>query len=216
MPMKPLRPCKHPGCPELTKGSYCDRHSSLVTNKRESATERGYDSRWRTASKRYLRSNPLCVHCLENSKMVKATVVDHIVPHRGDKVLFWDESNWQALENMMTRELNDLEDILICCVDGLTGFPDAIRAVFPKAEVQLCIIHQIRNSLKYIASKEQKEFMKDLKLVYKAASEPIALGELDHLTAKWGKKYTVVLDSWLNKWTDLSTYFNYPPDVRRI
>lgn len=109
-----------------------------------------------------------------------------------------------------------VEDILISCVDGLTGFPDAIRAVFPKTEIQLCIIHQIRNSLKYIASKEQKEFMRDLKLVYRAPSEEIALSELYKLSSKWGKKYSVVIDSWLNKWTDLSTYFKYPPDVRRM
>jgi len=97
MPMKPLKPCKHTGCPELTKGSYCDRHGSLNINKRESAAERGYDSRWRTASKRFLRCNLLCVHCMKDSKLVNATVVDHIIPHRGDKALFWDEGNWQAL-----------------------------------------------------------------------------------------------------------------------
>lgn len=96
-PRKPLKPCKHPGCPELTSENYCDKHSSLQVNRRASAKERGYDSRWRTASKRYLNNNPLCVYCLKYSKMVKATVVDHIVPHRGDKILFWDETNWQAL-----------------------------------------------------------------------------------------------------------------------
>jgi putative transposase len=109
-----------------------------------------------------------------------------------------------------------VKDILIACVDGLNGFPDAIRSVFPNTEVQLCIIHQIRNSLKYVASKDQKEFMKDLKLVYKAPSEEIALSELDRLSSKWGKKYSVVFDSWLNKWTELSTYFKYSPDIRRM
>ncbi len=97
MPMKPLKPCKHPGCPELTIGCYCDKHSSLKNNKRESAERRGYDSRWRVARKGYLISHPLCVSCLKDKKMVKAEVVDHIVPHRGNKTLFWDESNWQAL-----------------------------------------------------------------------------------------------------------------------
>ena len=97
MPMKPLKPCKHPGCPELTSGSYCDKHSSLDINKRKSAEERGYDSRWRTVSKRFLKANPLCFHCLKESKVVKATVVDHITPHRGNKALFWDERNWQSL-----------------------------------------------------------------------------------------------------------------------
>jgi putative transposase len=109
-----------------------------------------------------------------------------------------------------------VKDVLIACVDGLNGFPDAIRSVFPKTEIQLCIIHQIRNSFKYVASKDQKEFMKDLKLVYKAPSEEIALNELDRLSAKWGKKYSVVIDSWLNKWTDLSTFFKYASDIRRM
>jgi putative transposase len=108
-----------------------------------------------------------------------------------------------------------VEDILIACIDGLNGFPDAIRTAFPKTTIQLCIIHQIRNTLKYIASKEQKEFMKDLKLVYKAPSEEIALNELDKMSRTW-KKYSVVLDSWLNKWSDLSTYFQYPPGVRKL
>lgn len=97
MPMKPLKPCKHPECPELTRGSYCERHGSLDVNRRASAKERGYDSRWRKASKRFLKQNPLCVNCHKDNKLVKAAVVDHIVPHRGNERLFWDESNWQPL-----------------------------------------------------------------------------------------------------------------------
>jgi transposase-like protein len=107
-----------------------------------------------------------------------------------------------------------VQDILVACIDGLTGFPDAIKTVFPSTTIQLCIIHQIRNSLKYIASKDQKDFMKDLKLVYKAASEEIALNELDRMGSNW-KKYSVVLDSWLNKWSDLSSYLQYPYEVRK-
>lgn len=97
MPVKPPKPCKHPGCPQLTSKSFCDEHSILDINRRASSRERGYDSKWRTASKRYLKASPLCVNCLKDNKLVKATVVDHIIPHRGDKVLFWDESNWQSL-----------------------------------------------------------------------------------------------------------------------
>jgi len=103
-----------------------------------------------------------------------------------------------------------LEDILIACVDGLTGFPDAINAIFPRTEVQLCIIHQIRNSLKYVASKNQKEFIADLKPVYKAETA------LDALEEKWGAKYPVVIKSWRRKWANLSVYFKYPPDIRRV
>lgn len=109
-----------------------------------------------------------------------------------------------------------VEDILIACIDGLKGFPDAIKTVFPKTTIQMCVIHQIRNSIKYIASKDQKAFMSDLKLVYKASTEDIALQELQLLENKWGKKYGVVVTSWYNNWENLSTYFNYPPEIRRI
>ena len=109
-----------------------------------------------------------------------------------------------------------VEDILIASVDGLKGFPEAINAIFPKTEVQLCIVHQIRNSLKYVASKNQKEFMSDLKLIYRANSKETAEYELDKLEEKWGKKYPVVINSWRNKWDNLSNYFKYPEAIRRI
>lgn len=109
-----------------------------------------------------------------------------------------------------------LEDILIASVDGLKGFPEAIKTIFPQTEVQLCIVHQIRNSLKYVASKDQKEFMKDLKLVYQAATKELAEDELLKLDEKWGKKYPIVLQSWQNKWENLSYYFKYPTAIRKI
>ena len=109
-----------------------------------------------------------------------------------------------------------LEDILIACVDGLNGFPEAINAIFPQTEVQLCVIHQIRNSLKYVASKNQKEFMADLKPVYKAETIAGAETALDALEEKWGKKYPLVIKSWWRKWANLSVYFKYPPDIRRV
>jgi len=109
-----------------------------------------------------------------------------------------------------------VKDILIASVDGLTGFPEAIKSIFPKTEVQLCIVHQIRNSLKYVASSDQKPFMKDLKLVYQATSKEIAEDELLKLDEKWGKKYPIVLRSWNNKWENLSHYFKYPYQIRKI
>jgi transposase-like protein len=117
--------------------------------------------------------------------------------------------------------LNDLkargvEDILIACVDGLKGFPEAINTAFPKTEVQLCIVHQIRNSLKLVASKNQKEFMKDLKLVYQAPNKDVAETNLLQLDEKWGKKYPMVIKSWQNNWDNLSTYFKYSDEVRRL
>ena len=109
-----------------------------------------------------------------------------------------------------------LQDILIASVDGLSGFPEAINAVFPDTEVQLCIVHQIRNSLKYVASKHQKAFMVDLKPVYKAATLSEAEDALDKLEAAWGKQYPIVLRSWRTKWANLSVYFKYPEPIRRV
>ena len=109
-----------------------------------------------------------------------------------------------------------VEDILIASVDGLKGFPEAINSIFPQTEVQLCVVHQIRNSIRYIASKDQKEFAKDLKLIYQAPTKELAEDELLKLDAKWGKKYPLVINSWQNKWDNLSVYFKYPTDIRKV
>ena len=109
-----------------------------------------------------------------------------------------------------------VEDILIACIDGLKGFPEAIAAIFPKCEVQLCVIHQIRHSMRYVASKDQKEFMTDLKEVYRASSKDAAETHLLKLEEKWGKKYPLVIQSWHNNWEHLSTYFKYDHYVRRL
>ncbi|WP_026523286.1 HNH endonuclease [Butyrivibrio sp. MB2005] len=97
MPMKPKKPCKHPGCPKLTDEKYCEEHAAMHRSDRAGAASRGYNAAWRRESKKFLMAHPLCVRCMEDKKMVKATVVDHIVPHRGDNNLFWDRSNWQPL-----------------------------------------------------------------------------------------------------------------------
>ena len=100
MPYRPSVPCKHPGCPALVPygtGPYCEQHVKLHTGDRDSASKRGYNSRWQKARSRYLHSHPLCIECQKAGKLTKATVVDHITPHRGDQKLFWDESNWQPL-----------------------------------------------------------------------------------------------------------------------
>ena len=109
-----------------------------------------------------------------------------------------------------------VEDILIASVDGLKGFPEAINAIFPQTEVQLCIVHQIRNSIRYVVSKEQKEFAKDLKLIYQAPTKEVAEEELLKLDEKWGKKYPLVINSWNNKWENLSIFFKYPAEIRKI
>ncbi len=107
-----------------------------------------------------------------------------------------------------------VQDILIACVDGLKGFPEAIETIYPNAEIQHCVVHQIRNSIKYVASKNQKAFMADLKCVYKAATLNAAELALDDLDAKWGEKYPMVIKSWRSKWPTLSNYFKYPGYVR--
>jgi transposase-like protein len=109
-----------------------------------------------------------------------------------------------------------VEDILIVCIDGLKGFEEAILSIYPGSEVQSCIVHQIRNSLKYVASKNQKDFMADLKMVYKADTLELAEQNLDSLDKKWGKKYPIVLASWRNNWHKLSTYFKYSPEIRKL
>jgi len=123
--------------------------------------------------------------------------------------------------NFWLSVLSDLRnrgvlDILIACIDNLKGFAEAIQSIFPKTEVQSCIVHQIRNSLKYVASKDQKPFLADLKEVYQATTKELAEQQLDLLEQKWGKKYPLVLNSWRNNWNKLSTYFKYDPAIRKM
>lgn len=116
------------------------------------------------------------------------------------------------------NDLNNrgVKDILIACMDGLKGLPDAIKAVFPDVCIQNCVVHQIRNSMRYVSYKHRKEFMKDLKLVYKADTEEIALTQLDNLKEKWDHTYGAVIDSWYDNWDKLSTYFQYTKEIRKM
>ena len=109
-----------------------------------------------------------------------------------------------------------VEDILIACVDGLSGFPQAIEAVLPETEVQQCIIHQIPNTTRFVPYKEIKPLMADLKRVYAAATEEIALTELESFEEKWSSKYPKIAKSWKDNWANLVTYFKYPEAVRRL
>lgn len=109
-----------------------------------------------------------------------------------------------------------VEDMLIASIDNLKGFAEAIVTVFPKTEVQSCIVHQIRNSLRYVGSKDQKEFMRDLKPVYQAVNKEVAEANLEKLSEKWSKKYSVVISSWQKNWEKLSTYFKYPAEIRKL
>ena len=132
--------------------------------------------------------------------------------------LYLSESEGANFWLSVLTDLNNrgVEDILIASVDGLTGFPDAIATIYPNTEVQLCIVHQVRNSLKYVASKNQKAFMVDLKRVYRATSKDAAEQALDELEVRWGDLYPIVIKSWRTKWDNLSAYFKYPQDIRRV
>jgi transposase-like protein len=119
--------------------------------------------------------------------------------------------------NIMTELKNrGVEDIFIASIDGLKGFPEAIQTVFPKTEIQLCVIHQIRNTLKYVASKDQKKFIKELKEVYKAPTEEAALMNLDTLEENWANKYSLAIRSWRQNWDNLATFFKYPQEIRTV
>lgn len=109
-----------------------------------------------------------------------------------------------------------VKDILIACIDGLIGFPHAISAVFPETEIQHCIIHQIRNSTKFVSYKDLKPLMADLKRVYTASTEEIARLELESFSEKWDSKHPTISKSWNEHWATLSTYFKYPEEVRKI
>ena len=109
-----------------------------------------------------------------------------------------------------------VDDIFIACTDNLTGFSAAINAVFPQTDVQNCIIHQLRNSGKYVSYKDIKKLMADLKAVYAAADETAALSALDDFEEIWGKKYPRIAASWRENWANLSTYFKFPDAIRRL
>lgn len=118
--------------------------------------------------------------------------------------------------NVLTELQNrGLKDILIACVDGLTGFPEAIEAVYPHTRIQLCIVHMVRNSLKYVSWKDYKAVTTDLKKIYQAATEPEARSELEHFAAAWDSRYPQISKSWERHWTNLITLFDYPREIRK-
>lgn len=109
-----------------------------------------------------------------------------------------------------------VQNIFIACVDGLAGFKEAIRSVFPQVEIQRCIVHQIRNSLKYVVWADRKAFAADLKAIYQASTREAAELNLLALSEKWSAKYAMAVRSWENNWTDLATFFDYTPEIRRL
>ncbi len=109
-----------------------------------------------------------------------------------------------------------VEDILITCVDGLKGFPDAISATFPKTKVQLCIVHMVRNSLKYVSYKDRKEVAQDLKRIYQSVNAEEAQDKLDAFSDKWRSKYAAIHRMWTQHWDNIIPFFQFPPDIRKV
>lgn len=136
-------------------------------------------------------------------------VLGHWVSDGAEGANFW----LSVLSDLQSR---GVADVLIACVDGLSGFSQAIAAVFPHCQVQRCIIHQIRASLKYVVSKDQKAFVKDLKKVYQAPTREEAETQLLQLSELWGDKYAVAVRSWENNWETLTPFFDYPAQIRRL
>lgn len=136
-------------------------------------------------------------------------VLGHWAGNGAETANFW----LSVITDLQSR---GVQDILIACMDGLTGFKEAMLAVFPKTQIQRCIIHQIRNSLKYISWKDRKAFMSDLKEVYQAPTREAAEANLVKLSDKWRSKYAVAVRSWENNWADLATFFSYPAEIRRL
>ncbi len=118
--------------------------------------------------------------------------------------------------NVLTElQTRGVKDILIACVDGLKGFPDAINTAFPETQIQLCIVHMVRNSVKYVPWKDYKAVTADLKQIYRSVTEEEALLALDHLSARWDEKYPQISRSWRSHWENIRTLFNYPEDIRK-
>lgn len=148
-------------------------------------------------------------NCLAITLEGKKDVLGQWVSTEAEGANFW----LQVITDLQQR---GVEDILIACVDGLKGFKEAIQSVFPNTQVQKCIIHQIRNSLKYISWKDQREFLRDLKPIYQAINREIAEENLEKLEEKWGSKYQLSVNSWKTNWEELATFFEFPEEIRRI
>ena len=161
-------------------------------------------------------------HVRSEGQIVKKAVYIAIgidLDGRKDVLGMWVGENesakyWATVLNSLRNR--GVEDVFIACTDNLTGFSNAIEAVFPKADIQNCIIHQLRNSSKYVSYKDLKELMADLKQVYAAVDEPSAEAALDRFAERWDKKYPKISASWRENWANLCTYFKFPEELRRL
>jgi transposase-like protein len=158
----------------------------------------------------------------DNGKVVSRAVYNILgINSSGEKEIlgmYVSESEGASFWLQVLTDLHNrgMKDVLIACIDNLSGFSEAIESIYPNVEVQSCIVHQIRNSLKYVASKDQKAFMADLKPVYRSETKLLAEENLVLLADKWEKKYPIVIKSWNSNWDKLSTYFQYTASVRKL
>ena len=136
-------------------------------------------------------------------------VLGHWVGDGSEGANFW-------LSVVSDLEARGVKDVFIASVDGLAGFKEAIQSIFPRTQVQRCIVHQIRHSLRYVAWKDRKAFVADLKMIYQAPTLEQATANLHLLAEKWGGQYAIAVKSWEKNWDDLTTFFDYPADIRRI
>lgn len=131
--------------------------------------------------------------------------------------IWWQETEgakfWLAVLNDLRHR--GVEDVLVCCVDGLTGFPEAIEAVYPQAWVQCCIVHQIRNSMRYVTYTERKRVAQNLKPIYRAVNAEAAEAALEDFDEKWGAKYPMIADSWRARWENITPFLAFPPELRK-
>ncbi len=136
-------------------------------------------------------------------------ILGHWVGEGGEGANFW-------LSVVTDLQNRGVQDVLLASIDGLSGFKEAIQSVFPQTQVQRCIIHQIRQSLKYVVWKDRKAFTADLKTVYQAATREQAEANLLQLEQTWGSQYGTAIRSWQNNWEDLATFFEFPREIRRL
>ena len=158
----------------------------------------------------------------ENNKIIKKcfyTVLGVSVDGKQDVLGMWIADNEGAsfwLSVLTDLKVRGVQDVLIACVDGLTGLPHAIESVFPNTDIQLCIVHQIRNCCKFVSWKDRKKICADMKLIYEAPSEQTALTALEKLKDNWNSKYPMVVKSWEDKWSLLTKFLAYPIELRTI
>jgi putative transposase len=139
----------------------------------------------------------------------KKDVLGHWVGDGAESAAYW----MTVLSDLQAR---GVQEICIACMDGLTGFKEAVESVFPKTTIQKCVIHQIRNTIKYLASKDYKPFIADLKKVYQAPTLEMANANFESLDKKWGTQYPIIIRSWRKNWDELTTYFRFPAEIRRL